>query len=152
MTLKDVRMVHGGINMSFFFLYFFLFAFFYRNDTERLRRDGLALDAVIQPRLYSHSPFHVSVSLAVSFNVVQTAEQLPLVTPCCFFSSDLSRRFYSRSSRLTSLVHSRLLRSTSIVDVAGVEGYHRILYHISYYNTACYNSGAVSIGFALFLS
>lgn len=63
MTLKDVRMVHGGINMSFFFLYFFLFAFFYRNDTERLRRDGLALDAVIQPRLYSHC---LSMSLSLS--------------------------------------------------------------------------------------
>lgn len=54
--------------------------------------------------------------------------------------SDHSRRFYSRSSRLSSLARSRLPRRTSVVDVAGVEGYHRVLYHISYYNTACYNS------------
>lgn len=48
--------------------------------------------------------------------------------------SDLSCRFYSRSSLLSSLARSWLLRCTSVVDVAGVEGYHRVLYHISYYN------------------
>lgn len=74
MTLKGVRMeTQREINLSLFFLsLFFLFAFFYRGTiTGRLCRNGLALDAVIQPRLYSSGillPLRVSVSLAVSFN------------------------------------------------------------------------------------
>lgn len=105
----------------------------------------------------NHPALYSSVSLIslpfLSFDVVQSAVMdnylsLHHVAP----PPDHSRRFYSKQpSRLSSSRLARSFEGTSFMDDAGVEGYHRVLYHISYYNTACYNPCCrVSIGFCAF--
>lgn len=114
---------------------------------------GTVLDAITQPRASVFRTLHLRLPSPFTFDVVQSAVMETITsrytTPLL---RQTSRVASTRSPRLSSPPGlARSFEGTSFVDVAGVEGYHRVLYHISYYNTACYNPCCrVSIGFALF--
>lgn len=146
--------------MSFIFFFFFfpLLLFAFLRASERYQEgwgSGTVLDAITQPRASVFRTLHLRLPLPFIFDVVQSAVMETITsrytTPFSSvrpLASLLLEALVSRAPRL-----ARSFEGTSFVNVAGVEGYHRVLYHISYYNTACYNPCCrVSIGFALFFS